>query len=274
MKMHRLLGHPSEKITRDTAKQLGVELSVPWTLCVAGSKAKGRRNATPKSMNTRSSRRAGRFFVDLGGSMPATSLGGSKYVMICVYDFSCFKINRFLKKKSDAAAALRNIMAEFITPAGLKIGSIRTDEGGEFEDEFPQVLDSHGITHEFTPSDTPKYNGVAERALGLLRETSNAMLQEMTIAASDRLWAEALNHAWDMSYMCVMSPLEGNTSAYEKWYGRKPSCRVRAKRIAHKLALRGKPCVMLDIVHNHSRDTVNVLVIETGQIACFRGPGE
>ena len=91
--------------------------------------------------------------------MPATNLGGSKYVMICVDDFSRLKIVRFLKK-SDAAAALRNIIAEYITPAGLKIGYIGTDEGGEFEGEFQQVLDSHGITHEFTPPDTPQYNGV------------------------------------------------------------------------------------------------------------------
>ena len=93
--------------------------------------------------------------------MPATSLGGSKYVMICVDDFSRFKIVWFLKKKSDAAAALRNIIAEYITPNGLKIDSIRTDEGGEFEGECQQVLDSHGITHEFTPPETPQYNGVA-----------------------------------------------------------------------------------------------------------------
>ncbi|CAM9940558.1 unnamed protein product, partial [Ascophyllum nodosum] len=100
---------------------------------------------------------------------------------------------------------------------------IRTDEGGEFEGEFQQVLDSHGITHEFTPPDTPQHNGVAERALGLLREKSIAMLQEVTVAASDRLWAEALNYACDMSNMCVASSLEGGTSPYEKWYGREPS---------------------------------------------------
>ena len=76
--------------------------------------------------------------------------------MICVDDFSCFKIVRFLKKKSDAAAALKNIIAENITSAGLKIGSIRTDEGDKFEGEFQQVLDSYGVTHEFTPPDTPQ----------------------------------------------------------------------------------------------------------------------
>ena len=51
------------------------------------------------------------FFVHLVRSMPTTSLGGSKYVMICVDDFSRFKIVRFLNK-SDAAAALRSITTE------------------------------------------------------------------------------------------------------------------------------------------------------------------
>ena len=208
--------------------------------------------------------------------MPATSVGGSKYVMICVDDFSRFKIVRFLKK-SDTAAALTNIIAEYITPAGLKIGSIGTDEGGESEGEFQQRLDSHGITHESTPPDTPQYNGVTERAFGLLREKSIAMLHEMAVAASDRLWAEALNYACDMSNMCVASSLEGDTSPYEKWYGSKPSLQhlnqpfgpvgyARKGKGAHKLAPRGEQCVLLGNAHNHPRETVEVLVVQTGQI--------
>ena len=192
--------------------------------------------------------------------------------MICEDDFSRFKIVRFLKKKkNDAVAALRNIIAEYITPAGLKIGSIRTDEGGEFEGKFQQGLDSYGITHELTPPDTPQYNGVAKRALGLLRDKSIAMLQEMAVAASDKLWAETLNYACDMSNMCVASSFEGGTSPYEKWYGRKPSLQhlepfgtvgyARKGTRAHKLAPRGEQCVMLGIAHNHPRDTVKVLVL-------------
>ena len=208
--------------------------------------------------------------------MPATSLGASKYVMIYVDDLSRFKIIRFQNKKSDAVAALRNIIAEYIIPAGLKIGSIRTDEGGKFEGEFQQVLDSHVITYELTPPDTPQYNGVAGRALGLLREKSIVMLQEMTVAARDRLWAEALNHACDMSNMCVTSSLEGGTSPYEKWYGRQPSLQhlqpfgtvryARKGKSAHKLAPRGEQCIVLGIAHNHPRDTVKVLVAQAGQI--------
>ena len=165
--------------------------------------------------------------------------------------------------------ALRNIIDEYITPAGLKIGFIRTDEGGEFEGEFQQVLDSHGITHEFIPPDTPQYNEAAERAPKLLQEKSIAMLQDMTVAASDRPWAEALNYVCDMSNMCVTSSLEGSTSPYDKWYGRKPSLQqlqpfgivgyARKRKRAHKLAPRGEQCIMLGIAHNHPRDTVKVL---------------
>ncbi|CAN0470711.1 unnamed protein product [Ascophyllum nodosum] len=102
------------------------------------------------------------------------------------------------------------------------------------------------------------------------------MLQEMSMAASDRLWAEALNHTCDMSNMYVTSSLKGGTSPYEKWYGRNPSLQhlqpfgtvsyaQKGKR-AQKLAPRGEQCVMLDIAHNYPRDTVKVLVVQTEQM--------
>ena len=94
-----LLHHPSQRTTRDTATQLGVKLSGSWMPCVTCSKVKARHNAVvPKSTDTCSTSRAGRFFfssvtslvfalgiyifTDLGGSMPATSFGGSMNVLL------------------------------------------------------------------------------------------------------------------------------------------------------------------------------------------------
>ena len=105
MEAHRQLGHLNEQITRDAAKQLGVDLSSPWTPCVACSKVKARHTAELKSAGTHSGRA---FLADLGDSMPANSLGGSKYVMISVHEFLRFRIVQFLKER-DAAAMLRNI---------------------------------------------------------------------------------------------------------------------------------------------------------------------
>lgn len=67
--------------------------------------------------------------------MPAMSLGGCTYIMICVDDLTYFKIVQF-PKKSDAFAALRIIVAEFVSPDSSKIDSIRTDEGSEFKGEI------------------------------------------------------------------------------------------------------------------------------------------
>ena len=80
-----------------------------------------------------------------------------------------------------------------------------------------------------------------------------------------------------MSNMCVASSLEDDTSPYEKWYGRNPSLQhlkqpfgavgyARKGKRAHRLALRGEQCVLLGIAHNHPRETVKVLVVQTGQI--------
>lgn len=141
MEVRRLLGHPIEQITRDTMKQLGVELTGQGIPCIACSKVKTRRNAVPKPTDTRSNSRAGRFLVNLGRSMPAINLGGSQYVMIYMDDFTRFKIERLLKK-SGAPTALRNTIAEYITPDSSKTGFIRTNEGGELGGEFQQLLHS------------------------------------------------------------------------------------------------------------------------------------
>ena len=102
------------------------------------------------------------------------------------------------------------------------------------------------------------------------------MLQEMTVATSGRLWAETLNYACDMTNMCVTSSLEGGTSPYEKWYSRKTFLQhlqlfgtvgyARKGKRAHRLASRREQCVMLGIAHNHPRNTLKVLVVQTGQI--------
>ena len=92
MEFHRLLGHPSEKITRGTARMSDVPL------CVQCSESRVRRYAVPKLTKSRTNERA------------ETSLGGNRYAMLCVDDFGRFKLIRFLKHKSDAAKKLRKLI--------------------------------------------------------------------------------------------------------------------------------------------------------------------
>ena len=91
------------------------------------SESRVQRYAVPKFSKNRVDRRAGRFFINLARPFHETFLGGNRYAMLCVDDFSRFKFIRFLKHKNDATTALQSIIAEKITLAGLKVGIIRTD---------------------------------------------------------------------------------------------------------------------------------------------------
>ncbi len=54
----------------------------------------------------------------------------------------------------------------------MKILKVRTDHGGEFENEpFETFCEKNGIVHEFSSPRTPQQNGVVER--------KNRPLQEM-----------------------------------------------------------------------------------------------
>ena len=170
MEVHRMLAHPSGDITRKTAEMMGIETTGQWGAYETCFQVKAKRHAVPKKTDKRASVRGQRYFVDVGGPVKHSSLGGNSYVVNFVDDCTRFKVVKFVKKKSDTTAALLSLIEDYITPQKLSIKCIRTDYGGEFEKEFQRELDRRSITHEHTPPDTPQYNGVVERALGRLRE--------------------------------------------------------------------------------------------------------
>ena len=218
MEVHRMLAHPSEDITRKTAVMMGIETTGQWGACETCFQVKAKRHAVPKKTDERASVRGQRFFVDVGGSMKHSSLGGNSKVVIFVDDCTRFKVVKFVKKKSDTTAALLSLIADYITPQKLSIKCIRTDNGGEFEGEFQRELDRRSITHEHTPPDTPQYNGVAERALGLLRENMIILMEELDDVINvprEKLWAQAMLFACDVTNKSVTTSTDGGKSPYE-----------------------------------------------------------
>ena len=91
--------------------------------------------------------------------------------MTVVDDFSRFAWTYFLKKKSDVPA----VFAVFL--AGIRaqgtpfiVECLRSDNGKEFtKGEFVTLQDHHRIRREYTPVDSPKYDGVVERRCPSLR---------------------------------------------------------------------------------------------------------
>ena len=85
-------------------------------------------------------------------------------------DCTRMKAVKFIKKKSDTTATLSFLVAGYITPQELSIKYIEMYNYGEFKGEFQRELDRRKIT--------PQCNGVADRALELLREKTIAVMEE------------------------------------------------------------------------------------------------
>ncbi|CAM9125092.1 unnamed protein product [Ascophyllum nodosum] len=165
--------------------------------------------------------------------MKHSSLGGNNYVVIFVDDYTHFKVVKFVKKKSDTTAALLSMVVDYITPQKLSIKCIRTDNGGEFEGEFRRELDRRSIMHEHTPPDTPQYNGVAEQ----------------------KLWAQAMLFACDVTNKSVTTSTNEGKSPYELWFGKPPTAYhlrpfgtvgyARQSVREHKMAPKEEKCVFM-----------------------------
>ena len=211
--------------------------------------------------------------------MKHSSLGGNCYVVIFVDDCTRFKVVKFVKKKSDTTAALLSLIAGYITPHKLSIKCVRTGNGGEFEGEFQRELDRRSITHEHNPPDTPQYNGVAERVLGLLRETAINLMEELDDVINvprEKLWTQAMLFACDVISKSVTTLADGGKSPYELWFGKSPTADhlrpfgavgyARRSVREHKMAPKGEKCVFMGIPRNFPTGTVSVLLVRTRNI--------
>ena len=279
MEVHRMLAHPSGDITRKTAEMMGIETTGQSGACETCFQAKAKQHAVPKTTDGRVNVKGQRFFVGVGGPMKHSSLGGNSYVVIFVDDCNRCKVVKFVKKKSNTTAALLSLIADYITPQKLLIKCVRTDNGGEFEGEFQRELDRRSITHEHTPPDTPQYTGDAERALGRLREKTIILMEELDDVINvlrEKLWAQAMLFACDITNKAVTTSTDGHKSPYELWFGKFPSADhlrpfgavgyARQKVREHKMVPKGEKYVFMGIPHNFHTGTVSVPLVRTRKI--------
>jgi transposase InsO family protein len=141
--------------------------------------------------------------MDLFGSVAYISIGGNKYGLIIVDDYSRFTWVFFLQDKSKTQEVLKKFLRRAQNEFDAKVKNIRSDNDTEFRNtQVEDFLDEDGINHEFLALYTPQQNGVAERKNCTLIEMARTMLDEYK--TSDRFWAEAINttcHATNRLYL-------------------------------------------------------------------------
>uniref|UniRef100_A0A251S6V1 Putative zinc finger, CCHC-type, Ribonuclease H-like domain, GAG-pre-integrase domain protein n=1 Tax=Helianthus annuus TaxID=4232 RepID=A0A251S6V1_HELAN len=158
---------------------------------------------------------------DICGPMKTQSIGGCRYFITFIDDFSRKTWVYFLKFKSQALSYFRNFKRLAENQVGYKIKSMRTDRGGEYcGHEFQNFLKENGIHHQLTTSYTPQQNGVAERKNRTLMELSRSMMKMKELP--NMYWAEAVSCATYLLNRTITKSVPELTPQ-EVWSGRKPN---------------------------------------------------
>lgn len=210
-KWHRRLAHISfgnMKFLKDICNEV-TSIGCKCIVCIKGKQTrqpfqgKGERANEPLEL----------VHTDLVGPMPTASLGGHRYFLNFVDDYSKKVFIYPLKLKSEAF----NFFVEFKNYAekqtGKKLKMIRSDNGGEFVNkQFEKFTKEHGIIHQKTVQHTPQLNGVVERMNRTIVERIRCMLIDANLG--QEFWAEALNTA---VFILNLIPRKSDKSPNKLW---------------------------------------------------------
>ena len=203
---HINMDHLNKLISKDLVVGLPKLKFEKDKLCDACQKGKQTR-VSFKSKNVVSTTRPLQLLhMDLFGPSRTMSFGGNYYALVIVDDFSRYTWTLFITHKSDSFQAFRKLAKVIQNKKNLKIASIRSDHGGEFENkDFELFCDEHGIEHNFSAPRTPQQNGVVERKNRSLEEIARTLLNDTSLPKY--FWAEAVNTACYIMNRALIRPI-------------------------------------------------------------------
>ena len=223
---HRRLAHVGMKNLHKLLKgehvigltNVTFEKDRPCAACQAGKQVGSSHHA--KNVMT-TSRPLELLHMDLFGPVAYLSIGGSKYGLVIVDDFSRFTWVFFLQDKSETQGTLKRFLRRAQNEFELKVKKIRSDNGSEFKNlQVEELLEEEGIKHEFSAPYTPQQNGVVERKNRTLIDMARTMLGEFK--TPECFWTEAVNTACHAINRVYLHRLLKKTS-YELLTGNKPN---------------------------------------------------
>ncbi|KAK1668339.1 hypothetical protein QYE76_056498 [Lolium multiflorum] len=196
---HRRLGHVNMRNLKQLLKGehivgltgVSFEKDRVCSACVAGKQLKKKHPI--KSIVT-TSRPLELLHLDLFGPSHYDTLGGSKYGLVIVDDYSRYSWVFLLKSKDETHREFITFAKKAQRMYESEIKAIRTDNGTEFKNyTMQEFVDDEGIKHEFSAPYTPQQNGVVERKNRTIIEMARTMLSEFN--SPHNFWGEAISTA-------------------------------------------------------------------------------
>lgn len=186
--------------------------------CLVG---KQRRQPFPAVSRFRAQRHLELVHADLCGPISPATPGGKKTFLLVVDDKSRYMWLTLLSSKDQAGATLIRLQARAEAQVGCKLGTLRTDRGGEFTaSSFVEHCAGQGVQRHLTTPYSPQQNGVVERRNQTVLGMARCMLKSMGVPG--RFWGEAVTTAVFLLNRAPTRSLEDMTP-YEAWYGTKPA---------------------------------------------------
>ena len=244
---HKRLAHASvsgikSMVARGVVKGIDIPPKNPDFDCEGCVLGKSHRTAIPKISNSRASQPLELVHSDVCGPIETESVGGARYFVSFIDDYSkwtvvyfmrrksevleCFKLFRALAEKHTSTVIGKLHVQEFhgidekqTNELALKV--LRSDNGGEYlSNSFKDFLSQNGIQHQLTVAYTPQQNGVAERMNRTLLDLVRSMLHDKSLPK--KFWAEALATAVYVRNRVTSRSLPSNTTPYHIWFGKAP----------------------------------------------------
>lgn len=205
--------------------------------CDGCTLGKGHRSPIPKKSKSRSSNILELVHSDVNGPLDTASLGGSRYFITFIDDFSKWTVVYTMRKKSDSFNCFKiyHKYAEVHTGRQMnklnvirrsnkteeQIKALRTDNGGEYiSNQFKDYLLEHGISHQLTVAYTPQQNGVAERMNRTLVDLVRSMIHSAGL--EKKFWAEALQTAVHVRNRITSRSLPPSKTPHHLWMNKVP----------------------------------------------------
>ncbi|KAM5570153.1 hypothetical protein ABKV19_017253, partial [Rosa sericea] len=162
--------------------------------------------------------------IDLVGPAQTESIGGKKYMLVVVDDFSSYTWVNFLKEKTETFESFKGLSQKLMIEkqsSNTCMVRVRSNNGTEFKNAaFANYFHELGVSHEFSAPITPQQNGIVERKNRVLLDMARVMLHAAGI--STNFWAEAISTAcYTINRVFLRHGTE--QTAYELWKGKKPN---------------------------------------------------
>jgi len=175
---HCRMGHPGSHVLKRLDRE-DLVAGVPENLqkcekctthceiCILGKQTKPAFSASTSIPE----RKLARIHLDTVGELPVKGLGGERYFLTAVDEWSGYTAVVPVSSKSAIPHEVKSLINEWETQTGQTVKALRSDRGTEFLNKvLEEFCQEKGIIMETSAPYTPQQNGVAERMNRTIKE--------------------------------------------------------------------------------------------------------